>query len=212
MVDENAFSVEHSNVQSNEQNIYENEYEDMLEGDEIKGGRIYNQDYWDMGDPTYECEHCGAYFWYEERIEKRYKDKASKFKGSSYTAKGIIIWIRRDILYIEEEMMADLQRDQAIRISYSDDDPIDVVINKPTIKESKFLSWFEANKEFPEARDLTYAEFPLKFVWKQQSKRWDKRKTSAFSIGRIFFVPLGSESYLSDADLKNCCLEKIEIF
>ncbi|KAH0691484.1 hypothetical protein KY289_018842 [Solanum tuberosum] len=73
MVDENAFSVEHSNVQSNEQNIYENEYEDMLEGDEIEGSRIYNQDYWDMGDPTYECEHCGAYFWYEERIEKRYK-------------------------------------------------------------------------------------------------------------------------------------------
>lgn len=26
-----------------------------------------------MGDPTYECEHCGAYLWYEERIEKRYK-------------------------------------------------------------------------------------------------------------------------------------------
>jgi len=42
-------------------------------------------------------------------------------------------------------------------IIFSDDDPIDVVINKPTIKESKFLSWFEANKEFPEARDLTYA-------------------------------------------------------
>ncbi|KAG5570921.1 hypothetical protein H5410_060687 [Solanum commersonii] len=62
----------------------------------------------------------------------------------------------------------------------------------PDYYESKFLSWFEANKEFPEARDLTYAEFPLKFVWKQQSKRWDKRKTSAFSIGRIFFVPPGS--------------------
>ncbi|KAH0682654.1 hypothetical protein KY290_021243 [Solanum tuberosum] len=45
----------------------------MSGGDEIEGGRIYNQDYWDMGDPTYECEHCGAYFWYEERIEKRYK-------------------------------------------------------------------------------------------------------------------------------------------
>jgi len=26
-----------------------------------------------MGDPTYECEHCGAYFWYEERIEMRNK-------------------------------------------------------------------------------------------------------------------------------------------
>ncbi|KAH0757108.1 hypothetical protein KY290_020601 [Solanum tuberosum] len=77
-------------------------------------------------------------------------------------------------------------------VIFSDDDPIDVVINKPTVKESMFLRWLEANKEFPEARHLTYAEFPLKFVWKQQSKRWEKRKTSAFSIGRIFFVPPGS--------------------
>ncbi|KAH0633186.1 hypothetical protein KY284_035972 [Solanum tuberosum] len=77
-------------------------------------------------------------------------------------------------------------------VIFSDDDPIDVVINKPTVKESMFLRWLEANKEFPEARHLTYAEFPLKFVWKQQSKRWEKRKTSAFSIGGIFFVPPGS--------------------
>ncbi|KAK6784118.1 hypothetical protein RDI58_017572 [Solanum bulbocastanum] len=48
-------------------------------------------------------------------------------------------------------------------IIFSDDDPIDVVINKPTINESKFLSWFEANKKFSEARALTYAKFSFKF-------------------------------------------------
>ncbi|KAH0682655.1 hypothetical protein KY290_021244 [Solanum tuberosum] len=97
-----------------------------------------------------------------------------------------------------DHLIKDLRDNKVFGQIKADDDPIDVVINKPTIKEFKFLSWFEANKEFPEAIDLTYAEFSLKFVWKQQSKRWDKRKTSAFSIGRIFFVPpgFGEQYYL----------------
>ncbi|XP_075099153.1 uncharacterized protein LOC142176018 [Nicotiana tabacum] len=83
-------------------------------------------------------------------------------------------------------------------VIFSDDDPIDAVVNRPTVKESMFLSWFKANKTFVEARELTYAEFPLKFVWKQNLKRWEKRRTSAFSIGRIFFVPpsSGEQYYL----------------
>ncbi|PHT74476.1 hypothetical protein T459_21753 [Capsicum annuum] len=53
-------------------------------------------------------------------------------------------------------------------IIFTDDDPIDTVVNG---KKSMFLKWFEANKEFPEARQLKYAEFPLKYVWKQESKK-----------------------------------------
>ncbi|OIT19966.1 hypothetical protein A4A49_63775, partial [Nicotiana attenuata] len=64
--------------------------------------------------------------------------------------------------------------------------------NRPSVKESKFLSWFEANNTYEEARELTYAEFPLKFVWNKKLKKWEKRRNSAFSIGRIFFVPPGS--------------------
>ncbi|XP_075099170.1 uncharacterized protein LOC107776958 [Nicotiana tabacum] len=83
-------------------------------------------------------------------------------------------------------------------VIFSDDDPIDAVVNRPTVKESMFVRWFEANKTFAEARELTYAEFYLKFVWKQNLKKWEKRKTSAFSIGRIFFVPpsFGEQYYL----------------
>lgn len=49
-------------------------------------------------------------------------------------------------------------------VIFSNDDPIDDVSNRSSVRESMFLSWFEANKIFPEARELTYAEFPLKFV------------------------------------------------
>ncbi|XP_019240815.1 PREDICTED: uncharacterized protein LOC109220798 [Nicotiana attenuata] len=77
-------------------------------------------------------------------------------------------------------------------VIFSDDDPIDDVANRPSVKESKFLSWFEANNTYEEARELTYAEFPLKFVWNKKLKKWEKRRNSAFSIGRIFFVPPGS--------------------
>ncbi|XP_060207250.1 uncharacterized protein LOC132635050 isoform X2 [Lycium barbarum] len=77
-------------------------------------------------------------------------------------------------------------------VIFADDDPIDVVANRPSVKESMFLSWFKANEVFAEARELTYAEFPLKFVWDRKTKKWEKRKTSAFSIGRILFVPPGS--------------------
>ncbi|XP_075074581.1 uncharacterized protein LOC142162158 [Nicotiana tabacum] len=45
--------------------------------------------------------------------------------------------------------------------------------------------------ELDNRKKIDLAEFPLKFVWKQNLKRWEKR-TSAFSIGRIFFVPPGS--------------------
>ncbi|KAL7157673.1 hypothetical protein ABFS83_02G093300 [Erythranthe nasuta] len=49
----------------------------------------------------------------------------------------------------------------------------------------------EANKIFPEAKDLTYAQFHMQFVWKQPLHEWRPRKLG-FSVGRIHFVPPGS--------------------
>ncbi|CAH9100410.1 unnamed protein product [Cuscuta epithymum] len=75
------------------------------------------------------------------------------------------------------------------QVVYFDDlEPIDEVLQKPTIKESMFLAWFKANEIYPEARDLTYAEMPMRFVWKQATREWTPRKKS-FAIGRLFYVP-----------------------
>lgn len=69
--------------------------------------------------------------------------------------------------------------------------PIDCVMEQPRVGESMFLAWFEANKKFPEARELTYDEFPTKFVWKSDTRTWEQRKRG-FAVGRIFYVPPGS--------------------
>ncbi|XP_070016932.1 uncharacterized protein [Nicotiana sylvestris] len=54
------------------------EYPVFLEVD-VECGEIYTEDYWDIGDATYECEKCGALFWYEERIRKHYNSKKPIF-------------------------------------------------------------------------------------------------------------------------------------
>nr|XP_010321222.1 uncharacterized protein LOC104647493 [Solanum lycopersicum] len=33
-------------------------------------------------------------------------------------------------------------------------------LNRPDIEKTKFTEWFKANKEYPDARDLTYYDFP----------------------------------------------------
>ena len=36
-------------------------------------------EYWDIGDASYTCSHCGALFWYEERLAKPKKSKFPKY-------------------------------------------------------------------------------------------------------------------------------------
>jgi len=54
-----------------------------------------------------------------------------------------------------------------------------------------FLACFEANKRYEEGRNLTYAEFPTKFVWMSQQRQWKPRK-QGYSIARLTYVPPGS--------------------
>ncbi|XP_072073598.1 uncharacterized protein [Arachis hypogaea] len=76
-------------------------------------------------------------------------------------------------------------------IIFKDHENIDDVAREASIKESMFLGWFDANKQYSAARSLTYAEFPTKFVWKAKEREWCPRKSHSV-IGRIFFVPPGS--------------------
>ncbi|XP_061355511.1 uncharacterized protein LOC133300041 [Gastrolobium bilobum] len=38
-----------------------------------------SEDYWDVGDPTFVCAHCGAHMWYEERLRKERKASTPAF-------------------------------------------------------------------------------------------------------------------------------------
>ena len=74
-------------------------------------------------------------------------------------------------------------------VVFEDSEPLERVVNRNTVRESQFLAWMEANKKFVEGRNLTYAEFPTKFVWNTDT--WTLRK-QRYSIGRMFYVPPGS--------------------
>jgi len=76
-------------------------------------------------------------------------------------------------------------------VLFKDDDRIDDVLHRNENMNTMFLAWFEANKKFEEGRNLTYAEFPTKFVWMSQQKQWKPRK-QGYSIGRLTYVPPGS--------------------
>nr|XP_025617318.1 uncharacterized protein LOC112709653 [Arachis hypogaea] len=80
-------------------------------------------------------------------------------------------------------------------VIFKDHENLEDVVRKASVKESMFLGWFQANKDYAKARALTYAELPTKFVWKPHERVWLPRKSHSV-IGRIFYVPPGSgESY-----------------
>ena len=56
-------------------------------------------------------------------------------------------------------------------------------------------AWFEANKTYSEARNLTYTEFSSKWVYNNRIKKWKPRQRGN-TIGRMYFVhPAAGERY-----------------
>lgn len=62
------------------------------------------------------------------------------------------------------------------------------LLHRKGIDRTMFTEWMQMNSVNEEARSLTYAEFPSKFVWSKQQKQWRPRK-SGKTIGRITYAP-----------------------
>ncbi|XP_050290504.1 uncharacterized protein LOC126728763 [Quercus robur] len=72
-------------------------------------------------------------------------------------------------------------------VVFEDTDYLNNVVDKPDIEKSKFTEWMKANALYEEARELTYSEFPTKWVWHRKDKEWKLRK-SGRCIGRIYYA------------------------
>lgn len=80
-------------------------------------------------------------------------------------------------------------------ITFKDNDYLDNVLRIPSIEKTIFTEWMRANVNYAEAQELTYSEFPLKFVWVQRDKIWKLRK-SGRCVGRIYYAhPSASEKF-----------------
>jgi len=61
------------------------------------------------------------------------------------------------------------------------------VISDPKNQKTMLTEWFVANKEYNDAKDLTYCEFPLRWRWDESNKKWIKHR-HGFKIGRLYYV------------------------
>jgi len=81
-------------------------------------------------------------------------------------------------------------------ITFSTRAKMDKLLSAEFLRRTMLTQWFVCNELFPEARTLTYPEFPSKWVWDQRDRRWSKRKQRHDKIGRLHYVhPLAGERY-----------------
>ncbi|MCH79884.1 ATP-dependent DNA helicase PIF1 [Trifolium medium] len=76
-------------------------------------------------------------------------------------------------------------------IKFDDNSSLHNVVSYREMVDTMFLAWFTANQQYEEGRDLTYAEFPSKFVYHARDHCWNPRKQGG-SIGRLTYVPVGA--------------------
>ncbi|CAN6678727.1 unnamed protein product [Malus baccata var. baccata] len=80
-------------------------------------------------------------------------------------------------------------------IVFNGDQSLYSIIKQNASNHTMLTSWFETNKIYSEARSLTYAQFPSKFLYDTREKMWKPRKRKG-SIGRITYVhPASGELY-----------------
>lgn len=73
-------------------------------------------------------------------------------------------------------------------VVFTDNQRMERVLEKPSVIESMFTSWFKANANYSEAQKLTYGQFDSKFVYNKKNRCWTLRKRG-FTIGRFIWVP-----------------------
>ncbi|XP_074361199.1 uncharacterized protein LOC141701448 [Apium graveolens] len=79
-------------------------------------------------------------------------------------------------------------------ITFKGNESLENVKNRALFRKSKLQAWFEANKKYPWGRNLSYQEFPAKFVWDGRGCQWTPRK-QGLVVGRLH------STYASSGDL-----------
>ena len=73
-------------------------------------------------------------------------------------------------------------------VYYNADDDVDEVLGGENLKKTPLTEWFKANKTYPEARNTAYQDFPKKWVYVKQAKKWKPRERGPSAIGRMYFA------------------------
>ncbi|PNX61182.1 ATP-dependent DNA helicase PIF1, partial [Trifolium pratense] len=77
------------------------------------------------------------------------------------------------------------------RVVFNDSSNLEKVLKSNSEKGTMFLAWMAANRQYPQGRHLTYAQFPTLFTYDSDGRFWKPRKSGG-SVGRLTYIPHGS--------------------
>lgn len=82
-------------------------------------------------------------------------------------------------------------------ITYDENANMTNILSEEFLRRTTLTQWFVANQMYPEARTLTYCDFPKKWCYDQSTRTWVLRH-SGFKIGRLYYVhpSVGERYYL----------------
>lgn len=70
------------------------------------------------------------------------------------------------------------------------------VLSQKFLRRTMLTQWFVTNQDYPEARNLTYIEFPSRWKWESEFRTWKRRCHDHGKIGRLNCVhPYVREHY-----------------
>nr|XP_040256329.2 uncharacterized protein LOC120974039 [Aegilops tauschii subsp. strangulata] len=126
----------------------------------------------------------------KERLAANKTDEIKKYLEMRYISTSEACWriFQFDLHYRDpavERLPFHLENEQ--QVIFPDSTDLDKIVTREGSKSTKFTQWMEANKIYELGKELTYAEFPTKFVWKRETKCWQKRKRD-YAIGRIYYA------------------------
>ena len=77
-------------------------------------------------------------------------------------------------------------------VIFDPNEPIELIVSRAAAERTTLTEFFHMNSLENEigqdARNLTYQDFPHKFVWHRDTKTWTRRRRG-YAIGRMYFVP-----------------------
>jgi hypothetical protein len=80
-------------------------------------------------------------------------------------------------------------------VVYNDNANIFETVNSEQNQKTTFTEYFQANIDYPLAREVTYMDFPSVFTWTNGTKKWTIRQRGC-CVGRLYFVsPSAGERY-----------------
>jgi hypothetical protein len=80
-------------------------------------------------------------------------------------------------------------------VVYNDNASIFETINSEQNQKTTLIEYFQANIDYPLAREVTYMNFPSVFTWTNGTKKWTIQHRGC-CVGRLYFVsPFTGERY-----------------